>query len=274
MAHVATGVLHNVGNVLNSVNVSAEIMRDTLRSNHHFALLDQTTALLKAQGGDLVHFMTEDSRGKLVAPFLIVLGEQIALVHRDLLEEARRLSSNVDHIKEIVALQQNYAGGGGVVLKVGPAELFSDALRITEASLSRHGITVTRDFADVPEILTDRHQVLQILVNFVTNGVEALNSRMPGERLLRVALHQESNTVEFIVEDNGIGIAPENLQLIFQHGFTSRKDGHGFGLHSGALAAHNLNGKLLAHSDGLDRGARFTLVLPLAENLRPPLTTT
>jgi signal transduction histidine kinase len=274
MAQVATGVLHNVGNVLNSVNISANVMRDTLNTNSQFALLDQTTSLLKAQGDDLNHFLTEDKRGKLVPPFLILLGEQIALVRDDLIRETELLSSNIDHIKQIVALQQNHAQGGGIVMNVSPAELFSDALRIAHASISRHEVKVIRKFSDVPEIVTDRHQVLQILVNFVTNGVQAVKSRPADGRVLTLSLHRDEEGVLFTVEDNGIGIAPENLGRIFQHGFTTRKDGHGFGLHSGSIAARNLAGELRVHSEGLNRGASFTLALPLAINAQPALATT
>lgn len=264
MAQVATGVLHNVGNVLNSVNISANILRDSLRSNPHFALLGQTTALLQSQGENLERFITQDPRGKLVPPFFAKLGEQIALVHRDLLLETEQLSTNIDHIKQIVALQQNYARGGGVITSVKPADLFSDALRIAHASITRHGVAITREFSATPEIVTDRHQVMQILVNFLTNAVQAVKPREGGDRRVRVATTTNGEMIEFVVEDNGIGIAPENLQRIFQHGFTTRKDGHGFGLHSGALAARNLDGQLTAHSDGPDRGARFTLTLPKA----------
>ena len=273
MAQVATGVLHNVGNVLNSVNISANVMRDTLSTNSQFALLEQTTALLKAQGNDLNRFLTEDKRGKLVPPFLILLGEQIALLRDDLIRETELLSINIDHIKQIVALQQNHAQGGGIVMSVSPAELFSDALRITHASISRHEVQVIRNFSEVPEIVTDRHQVLQILVNFVTNGVQAVKSRPADGRVLTLGLHPDDDGVLFTVEDNGIGIASENLGRIFQHGFTTRKDGHGFGLHSGSVAARNLEGELGVHSDGLDRGARFTLALPLAINSQPALAT-
>jgi len=264
MAQVATGVLHNVGNVLNSVNISANILRDALRSNPHFALLGQTTTLLRDQGENLERFITQDPRGKLVPPFFVKLGEQIALVHRDLLAETEQLSSNIDHIKQIVALQQNYARGGGVITSVKPADLFSDALRIAHASITRHGVTITRDFEATPEIVTDRHQVMQILVNFLTNAVQAVKPRPGGARRVRVVIASRGEEIDFIVEDNGIGIAQENLQRIFQHGFTTRKDGHGFGLHSGALAARNLDGQVTAQSDGLDRGARFTLTLPKA----------
>jgi len=271
MAQVATGVLHNVGNVLNSVNISANIMRDTLHANPHLVLLGQTTDLLKAQGSNLEKFIADDPRGKLVPPFFLLLGEQIALIHRDLIRETELLSNNIDHIKQIVALQQNHAQGGGVILTVDPADLFSDALRIAHASISRHGVKVVREFDHVPEILTDRHQVLQILVNFVTNGVQALKPHAADSRVLNLGLRRKDEGVEFSVEDNGIGIAPDGLQRIFQHGYTTRKDGHGFGLHSGSIAARNLKGEMHVHSDGLGLGARFTLVLPLSTKQQPAL---
>ena len=72
--------------------------------------------------------------------------------------------------------------------------------------------------------------------------------------------------VKISVMDNGVGIPCENLTRIFRFGFTTRKNGHGFGLHSGALAAHELGGALRAHSDGLGQGATFTLELPLSQN--------
>jgi signal transduction histidine kinase len=264
MAQVATGILHNVGNVLNSVNVSANILRDTLGHNPHFTLLHQTTTLLREQGPHLSQFLLEDKRGRLVPPFFIKLGEEIAQIQNDLLRETQLLSENIDHIKHIVALQQNYAHAGGVISSLEPADLFVDALRIAQASLTRHQISVTRHFADTPPVVTDRHHVLQIIVNLVTNAIQALKVRPPESRFLNISIIPVGDSVSFVVQDNGAGIEPEHLQRIFQHGFTTRKDGHGFGLHSGSLAARNLGGQLAAHSEGRDRGAKFVLTLPLS----------
>jgi signal transduction histidine kinase len=66
------------------------------------------------------------------------------------------------------------------------------------------------------------------------------------------------------VEDNGIGIPPENLTRIFSHGFTTRPDGHGFGLHIGAINAREMGGSLSVASEGTGRGATFTLILPMS----------
>jgi signal transduction histidine kinase len=264
MAQVATGILHNVGNVLNSVNVSANILRDTLGHNPHFTLLQQTTALLREQESNLPVFLTENPRGRLVPPFFIKLGEEIAHIQSDLLRETNLLSENVDHIKHIVSLQQNYAHAGGVLSKLRPDEIFLDALRITQASFVRHEVKVVRHFNEAREVVTDRHHVLQIIVNLLTNAVQAVKIRAPGSREISLTIAAAGADIEFGVQDNGVGIKAPDLQRIFQHGFTTRKDGHGFGLHSGALAARNLGGRLVAHSEGPDRGARFTLTLPVS----------
>ncbi len=269
MAQVATGVLHNVGNVLNSVNISTQVLRNTLSGHPHLALLDQTTALLKSQGDDLARFLTEDRRGRLVPRLIIELGAQLAAMRADLLREADQLTHNVEHIKQIISMQQNYAKAGGVIQRINPTELFNEALRIAQASVSRHGVALQRAETQVSEMMTDRHQVLQILVNFITNAVQAVKLRPSGDRVVRMSLQEVDGSVCFSVEDNGIGISAEHMKKIFQHGFTTRKDGHGFGLHSGALAARSLNGRIDVHSDGLGAGSRFTLQLPLTSPSPP-----
>lgn len=160
-------------------------------------------------------------------------------------------------------MQQSFAKAGGVVQNVKPSELMEEAMRMTESSADRHGVLVRPNFSEVPLMETDRHQVLQILVNFMTNAVQAVKVRADGTRQITLHLTQEAGRINFTVEDNGAGISAGNLQKIFQHGFTTRKDGHGFGLHSGAIAARNLGGSVKVHSDGPGRGARFTLDLPV-----------
>ncbi len=270
MAQVATGVLHNVGNVLNSVNISANILRDTLNGNPRLKLLKQVTDLMRAQGDALPRFLAEDQRGRLVPKLVIEVVDQLIATQPDMQRELEHMVSNVDHIKQIVAMQQSYAKAGGVVQTLNPSGLFEEATRLAQASADRHGVRITPYLAGAPEMETDRHQVLQILVNFITNAVQAVKQRPDGDR--RVALHlmHEDGRIKFVVEDNGAGIPAENLQKIFQHGFSTRKDGHGFGLHSGALAARNLGGSVQVFSAGPGQGARFTLDLPLRTHATLP----
>ena len=173
------------------------------------------------------------------------------------------VGKHIEHIKEIVAMQQSYAKLSGAYENLFVAELVEDALRMNLAAFDRHHIQVVREFDEnVPRVCVDRHKVLQILINLLRNAKYALEPQ-DTQRLLTVRVEPgTSGNVNIIVRDNGVGIARENLIKIFNHGFTTKKDGHGFGLHSGANAAKEMGGRLSARSDGLGKGARFTLELP------------
>jgi PAS domain S-box-containing protein len=263
MAEVATGVLHNVGNVLNSVNVSATLVRERLRGNN-LASLTKLGALLQAHVTDLGAFFTSNPKGQAVPRFITGLAEKLEQENAGLQQEVEQLARNVEHIKEIVAMQQSYAKVSGVLEQIPATDLVNDALQINNAGLLRHGIQVIRRYDQVPPVLVDRHKVLQILVNLVRNAKYALDASGRPDRQLEVSIGRNGGqTVKITVKDNGIGIAPENLTRIFSHGFTTRKGGHGFGLHSGANAAKEMGGQLTVQSEGCGKGAAFTLELPL-----------
>ncbi len=262
MAEVATGVLHNVGNVLNSVNVSADLALDRVRGSKAPSLA-RVVQLLREHEADLAEFLSRDPKGRQVPAFLAAISEQLATEREFLTAELRGLQQNVEHIKQIVSTQQSFAKLSGTreILRV--QELVEDALRIHALALKRHGIDVAREFEPVPNITTDRHKVLQILVNLVSNAKQALDARAQGRHLTLRVRPSAAGGVRLEITDNGMGIAPENLTRIFSHGFTTKKDGHGFGLHSGANAARELGGSLSVHSDGPGLGATFVLELPV-----------
>jgi PAS domain S-box-containing protein len=262
MAEVATSVLHNVGNVLNSVNVSSSLLSDKVRHSKVTNLI-KAARLLQGHADDLADFLARDDKGRQLPGYLCNVAEHLATEHQEILEELGSLSANIDHIKEIVAMQQSYARVLGVVESLPVAELVEDALRLNSGAMERHRVKVIREYSEVPPILVDKHKVLQILVNLIRNAKYALDDRghTDKEMILRIGLNG-NQMVKVAVIDNGVGIAPEHLTRIFEHGFTTRKEGHGFGLHNGALAAKELGGSLTAHSEGPGRGAAFTLELP------------
>jgi C4-dicarboxylate-specific signal transduction histidine kinase len=263
MAEVATGVLHNVGNVLNSINVGANLLMDRVRTSRVGRLQELGQMLLEHQTS-IGDFLTRDPRGVRILPYLAKLSEHLLQERDDISNELNALVQHVGHVKEIVAMQQSYARSSGVLEKVPAESLIEDALGMTRASIERNGIVLTRDIEPVPNLVTDRHKVLQILLNLLRNAKDAANAREESPRSIVVRLRLgESERVRFQVTDNGMGIAPENLARIFSHGFTTKKHGHGFGLHSGALAARQLGGSLTVESEGLGCGATFTLELPL-----------
>lgn len=262
MAEVATSVLHNVGNVLNSVGVSAELATSKVRE-FRTGSLKNVAELLQQNSADLPAFLTTDPRGKMLPDYLLKLAVHLAEPQQAILQEMEMLKKNIDHIKEIVAMQQRYARGTGVVEVLSVADLVDDSLRINAASFTRHEVNVVCEIDQVPPLKTDRHKVMQILVNLLSNAKHALDQSEGDRRMMVRVTQNQEGMLEIAVIDNGTGIAPENLSRIFSHGFTTKKLGHGFGLHSGALAAKELGGTLKAHSDGPGLGATFTLTLPL-----------
>jgi PAS domain S-box-containing protein len=261
MAEVATSVLHNVGNVLNSVNVSSSLIANKVR-NSKVVNLTKIVSLLQAHEKDFGSFFNENPKGKQLPGYLSELAAHLTQEQEDILHEVGSLVENIIHIKEIVAMQQNYAKSSGILESLKAADLVEDALRMNLGAMSRHKVKVERDFADTAPILTEKHKVLQILVNLIRNAKYACDDSGRQDKQISLRVRNGGGRVKISVVDNGIGIPAENLTRIFNHGFTTRKDGHGFGLHSGANAAKELGGKLVVFSEGIGRGATFTLELP------------
>ncbi len=273
MAEVATSVLHNVGNVLNSVNISCSVAADRLRKSR-VGSVAQTAALLHDHADDLPAFLTADPTGRKLPDFLGKLAAQLAGEQADVLGELQLLGKNIEHIKDIVAMQQNHASFSGVTETVLASDLVEDGLRMNEGFLIRHTVRVIRHYEKVPEITLEKHKALQILVNLIRNAKQACGSSGNADNQMTVSVTAADNRVRISVSDNGVGIPLENLTRIFSHGFTTKQDGHGFGLHSGALAAREMGGSLSAHSDGAGTGATFILELPIDARASLPASPT
>ena len=263
MAEVATNVLHNVGNILNSVNISANVVTERIKRSAAPGVA-RLAALLSDHAAVADKFLAEDPRGRRVPEYLAALGAQLSSDQREVLEELTLLRDNLEHIKDTVMMQQSYAKRCGVAETVEVAALVEDSLRLNAGAFERHGVQLEREFRAVPPITVDKHKVLQILVNLVRNAKYACDESGRHHKLITLRTETSSRGVRISVIDNGVGIAPENLQRLFRHGFTTRRAGHGFGLHSCALAAQELGGTLHAESEGSGLGAAFILELPLA----------
>jgi PAS domain S-box-containing protein len=267
-AEVATSVLHNVGNVLNSVNVSAGLIMDQVRESKALQL-HRLVDLLKEHSASLGQFISEDPRGRRIPGYLDKLAHQVTLEHSAVTSELTSLQKSIDHINAIVAMQQNYAKPGGISEEVAVASIVEDSLRLNEGSLARHGVAIERAFEEVPTIMIDKHKVLQILVNLIRNAKYACETSGREKKVVSVAITRRDAGVQIEVTDNGVGIRTEHLERIFTHGFTTKREGHGFGLHSAVLIARELGGSLRVKSDGPGHGASFTLALPLRSSEIP-----
>jgi len=269
MAEVATGILHNVGNILNSVNVSTTIIGDSLQ-RLRIGQFTKAADLLNEHGSSIATFLTQDPRGRALPGYLQQLAGNMAQTEQTLHSEVKSLNKQIDHVKSVVAWQQGYARSSGFYESLNPVELMEDAIQINQGGYERHAIEVVREYGDLPPITSDRHKILQILINLLANAKQALAaSKAATKRVVLRIYISDDERVCFEVSDTGVGIPPENLERIFSLGFTTKVNGHGFGLHSGANSAKEIGGRLFATSRGTGCGSTFILELPLAPKSEP-----
>jgi PAS domain S-box-containing protein len=264
MAEVATSVLHNVGNLLNSIGVSATLVANQVKGSK-VANLKQAVGMLRDQGDRLAMFLTEDPKGRLIPEYLGNVTEQMIQNHDEIIRELSSLCGHIEHVKEIVSLQQGLATTSGMYEFIHPAELADVALQMMADETVRNRIRCVREYCVLPpRVKVDRHKVLQILVNLIRNAVQAIeiSNSLDKTIALRVEVVSGGKMVAIRVRDTGVGISPTHLSEIFRHGFTTKKGGHGFGLHGSANFATEMGGSLEVKSEGLGSGAEFILKLP------------
>ncbi|MEM6363842.1 MAG: PAS domain S-box protein, partial [Planctomycetota bacterium] len=268
MAEVATGVLHNVGNILNSVNVSAGVIKKRFEQSS-VDRLEKLAEMTNKLEGDFVGFVNHDQRGPLIPQYIDRLAHAFRKEQQKVEQELSEMTENISHIKEVIAMQQSMAKSRGVIQKVALGDLINSAINANKSEIVGHNIRLV---VDVPEkeilVQTDKHKVIMILVNLIKNARESVvdaDNETPKISVMAVPRYENSQLdgVSIYVEDNGLGIPKERIDAIFQHGKTTKRYGHGFGLHSSANAAMQLNASLTAQSEGVGCGATFILALPV-----------
>jgi signal transduction histidine kinase len=264
MADVASSVLHNVGNVLNSINVSTDTLLKTLKKPM-VGDVCRIAALFNEHQDNLQSFLTVDPTGKQIPSYLGLVAESLSGSHQTIQQELDSLVKKVDHIKQAIMSQQDIARAGSIREPVSVEDMMEQALGMVMPEPEKYHIRVVREYGPIPTIMTDRHQVLQVLVNLITNAKNAMVEHSEHMRCLtlRIGVPAGSALARLEVIDTGGGIKAEHLSKLFAQGFTTRKTGQGLGLHSSAIVAKNLGGTLQAKSSGEGHGATFTLDLPL-----------
>ena len=262
MAEVASGVLHNVGNVLNSVNVSTSILKDKIRDDR-LDNIDKLSEMLVKNKDNLADFFNNDERGKFIIPYIEKLSKKIKSNKVSQLKEIDALVTNVDHIKNIISMQQTYSGNMGVIDKVKASAVCEDAININISSIQKNGVKLVRSYRDDPVISVDKHKLIQILVNLISNAKYAVMNSENNEKIIIVRIKLLDDNVEYSIEDDGVGIEEKDIKRIFEFGFKKRVGGHGYGLHHSALMSKELGGEITVESEGLGKGAVFKLTIPV-----------
>ncbi|MCK4653175.1 MAG: tetratricopeptide repeat protein [Candidatus Cloacimonetes bacterium] len=260
MAEIATGILHNVGNVLNSVKVSSQVLTEKIKLSK-VNNLQKVLSLMEEHTDNLGEFITSDEKGKMLPEYLVKVGTTLKDEQDNSLKELSTLHKGINHIEEIIAVQQSYAGVSGLVEKIALSEMMDDVLKMHTEMFRKYKIKITKKYSKTKPILIEKGKLIQVFVNLLKNAKESLEIKGGKNKLIRINISEDkvSQIVEII--DNGIGINKNNLEKIFSYGFTSKEGSKGFGLHTSALTMNELKGKLIAHSDGEDKGAKFIVIV-------------
>lgn len=260
MADIATSVLHNIGNVLNSANISTTMINYYISHSRVFDL-EKITLLLQEHKESIGYYLTEDETGKHIIHYINLLTTTWKEDHNKLLHETKLLKENIEHIRNIILQQQSLGRTIGFNETISIPELIEHCLSFN--NINNKMIEIIREYEPLKEVVLDKVKLMQIIVNLIKNSMDSLQESKGCTKKIIVRTF-ERDEYYFIIQiaDNGIGIAKEHLEKIFSHGFTTKKAGHGYGLHASAVSIQEMSGTLTVESKGIEYGAVFTLTLP------------
>ena len=261
MADIATGTLHNVGNILNSVRISVEAIGDELGRNP-LRDLARANDLIRSHERDLGSFLLEDSRGAALMRYYLKIETPIRRMYETVNRDIHRIIDKVNDIGDVITAQQSYAGVGGLTESISIRDLVEDALTIHTIALDREGITIMRHYENLPSINVQKSKFMHVLFNVIKNAREAMEKTQPEKKVLTISIRRDGDHIRIAFTDTGCGILPENLKRIFSYGFTTKREGHGFGLHSSANYIKEMGGLMWAESKGEDLGSVFIIKIP------------
>ncbi|MCP4298044.1 MAG: GHKL domain-containing protein, partial [Proteobacteria bacterium] len=265
MAEISTGLIHNVGNVLNSINVSSQLLADKF-DHSKIDNLKKALELVADNRDKLEYFFSEDVKGRVLPSYLINLCDYILEEKLDQLYLVKGILKNINHIKRVIASQQVFAKQTNITEKVDVPDLIEEALLMSNIE-NKDGVMIIRKYGKTPEIMIDKHKMIQIVLNLLKNAFDAIKETKASGNCISIKSEiTDQNILMITIADNGIGIEPKNLKNLFSHGFTTKLKGHGFGLHSAALAASDINGNLTVKSDGPGKGASFFLAVSITKD--------
>ena len=272
-ADIAVSVLHNVGNTLNSLSLAASAADRHLQETRMPGLA-RALELLGTDPAAAARFLAEDPRGAKLPPYLHDLCGRLQAEQDALREELRGVLEGVEHLRHVVREESACVGETDRAREEAMEEmeaqtLVDEAVRLYGGSAIVEGIEVLRVPSDEPlHLRVDRHAALQVLGNLLTNAVRATRQRVPAPAApppITFAVEGSGDGfARILVVDRGIGFEAKGASRMFQPGFSTKPGSNGIGLPASANAASAMGGRLIARSDGPDRGAAFSLELPLA----------
>ncbi|MDJ0835615.1 MAG: AAA family ATPase [Acidobacteriota bacterium] len=260
MADIAINVLHNLGNVLNSVVISSQAIHRNLVCTRAKGL-DRAGKLMKTLV--IEDIRRQNPRADKLVRYFTTIGEVLKQEREDGLGHVRRIEERVEDIRDVIAAQERYVSGGRQAETLPLSRILDEAVGISEGVLSRHDVRVKPIVESDPVVPVQRIKLIHALINLIENAVEAMDDIPKEERTLSVHIGEENGKAVMRFIDRGTGIPGELIEKIFSHGFTTHEKGKGFGLHTCANALAEMGGRVWAESGGVGLGATFVVTLPI-----------
>lgn len=262
MAEIAAGVLHNVANVLSSVNSSNSFIMDTAKNSKVEGLI-KANELLRDHIDHLDQFIFKDPRGKKLLDYYLKLEEPLRKEREDIVSQSERLDQKISIINDVITAQQSHAGSFKNTTETSLTEIVEDTLSLQDDLVDQYKLNITKELKAETPVIAQRSKLIHVLVNFIKNAGESMENNHPEDKNLVIKSWEDFYKVYLSISDNGKGIKGENLDKIFSHKYTTKKKGHGFGLHSSANYMKEMGGKIEVQSEGKGKGTTFTLVFPI-----------
>lgn len=261
VAEIAAGTLHNVGNLLNSIKTSASSI-DTVLEHSDLTGFLKANELLRDNMDRLAEFISDDGKGRKLMQYYLKLEESLVEETQSIKREVKRLHEKIDVISDVITAQQSYAGLGTSTEAYSLELIIEDALTLESGLIDRYGINIIKQYQQIPPVLIQKTKLIHVLINLINNARDAMLDLPKEKRVLTIIIEPSDGMALLKIKDSGKGIPKEQLGKIFTHGFTTKKGGHGFGLHSSAGFISEMDGNIRVESDGAGKGATFIVELP------------
>ncbi|MDJ0840856.1 MAG: two-component regulator propeller domain-containing protein [Acidobacteriota bacterium] len=262
MAEIASDVLHNVGNTLNSVRTSLHLIQERADEKRWLELLDRVIGLLNDHEEALQRGLDEEMQAAGILRTLDLIQRKLNENRMYIAAEGEKIFENVQAIVTSLHQQQERVHTRNLLLE--PAdlnELLEEALHTVPGVIA--GLNVVKQMEDIPLVRLDRLKSLRLLTFLVQNASEAVKeARLKNEGRIAFRTSQNGPKVSLEISDNGVGILPENLSRLFVHGYTTKSGREGFGLHYSANAMKEMGGTIEIYSQGPGCGTTAVLKFP------------
>lgn len=258
IADIATNILHNIGNILNSISVSVHLMEECAKSEVTEDII-KAGRLLQENMNHLEEFISEGGKGKKLMKFYLSLGRTADKMQKQILYNLDRLKKKTEAINEVVFAQQSYAGADEKLEELYVETILADALKLNQDDLDKFGIKVEKNILSNFKVVVNRAKLFFIIFNIISNAKDAMTAASVREKRLTVSMGEDDTGDYVKISDTGIGIPEDLLGRIFEYGFSTKSGKYGYGLYSCASYIAEIGGSISAHSDGEGKGAVFVL---------------